>query len=975
MARSFHPRGGFYWQWIRWAAVAVALALVAGFAPQTGAAERGVVTVEIPVGAPEFVGTPDGDVPTVEGFGRLLIPGKPNLPGKIFALAIPPGAEFAGLRYETGTPIVLDGIYVVPPAPLPRVIGDEDPVIAGAQQKSYDENYAAVYGSDDAYPAQPADFVRTAGYRRYNLVDVRIAPLAYHPQSGRLVYYPDITVHVDYVLSKSASSIADGLPRTEAIARDIVLNYDEAQTWYPPVRFPERGLYDFVIITLDSLTTSVQPLVDWETYKGRTASVVTTTWINSNYSGYDLAEKMRNFLRDKYPAGEWGIQDVLLVGHYDNVPMRRCAQNLGYGTPETDFYYAELTSPDSSSWDSDGDHQWGEDSDTLDFYNEVNVGRIPWSTPATVLSICNKSVAYEQNQDPTFKKNILLLGAFFWDNDPNPRTDNAVLMEAKVNQPWMADWAKTRMYEQGYSTYPMDYNLNYANVAAVWSAGKYAFVNWAGHGSPTSSHIYHGTVEAFVSTSTCPQLNDNYPAIIFADACSNSDTDETNIGQVMLQRGGVGFVGATKVALGCPGWTGPLDGSSQSLDYYFTTMVTSGDYSIGEAHQQALRNMYLNGLWGYLKYETFEWGALWGNPDLGMGPPPGLCITFPEGLPELVPPGTATQITVQVAAGVDTYIEDSATLYYRYDGGAFATVPLTPLGADLYRATLPPAYCDDVPEYYFSAEGVDCGVIHSPAGAPASVYSFGVGERTVFFEDDFQTNQGWTVYAGATTGNWERADPAYTSYDIYDPVQPGDDHSPDGTLCYVTQAAAGSSAGSYDVDGGPTWLLSPTLALAGQDAYISYWRWFHISTVWDDQLTVAITNDGSNWVTVETIANREEWRQIEFRVSDFVTPTDNVQVRFWIADTGSGSLIEALVDDFAVEVVSCTPPDYEPGDLNCDHFVNNSDIPAFVLALTERAAYEAQYPGCDADQVGDLNGDGVMNNADIPRFVDLLTGG
>jgi hypothetical protein len=351
---------------------------------------------------------------------------------------------------------------------------------------------------------------------------------------------------------------------------------------------------------------------------------VTTTWIEANYNGYDLAEKIRNFLRDKYPQEEWGIEDVLLVGDYDDVPMRRTWQDLGYGKPETDFYYAELSLPDSESWDANKNHRWGEDyADPIDYYSEVTVGRIPWSDPQTVEAICEKSIAYEQNDDPTFKNNILLLGAFFWDDDPNPRTDNAVLMEYKVNadlHPWMADWTMTRMYEQGYSTYPMDYDLNNNNVVSIWSSEKFAFVNWAGHGSPDACWRYHYPGGYFISVDDCSQLNDEYSAIIFADACSNSDTDYLNIGKAMIRQGGVGFLGATKVALGCPGWDHPNDGSSQSLDYYFTTYCTSGDYSQGEAHQQALVEMYTRGLWNYLKYETFEWSSLWGNPDLGMVP-------------------------------------------------------------------------------------------------------------------------------------------------------------------------------------------------------------------------------------------------------------------------------------------------------------------------------------------------------------------
>jgi hypothetical protein len=455
--------------------------------------------------------------------------------------------------------------------------------------------------------------------------------------------------------------MVDSLARTEQVAEEIIINYEQVKNWYPKGTIAGGGLHDYVIITLDSLTSSVTPLVDWEATKGRTVEVVTTSWINSNYNGYDLAEKMRNFLREKYPSEEWGIEDVLLVGHYDDVPMRLCWQDLNYGKPETDLYYAELSHPDDESWDADENHRWGEDSDPIDFYSEVNVGRIPWSDPATVLSICEKSVAYEQNNDPSFKKNILLLGAFFW-----PDTDCAVLMETKVDQPWMSDWMMTRMYEQGNSSYAMDYNLKYSNVKSVWSSGKYSFVNWAGHGSPHSSHIWYTTGEAFVSTDMCPYLNDDYPSIIFADACSNSDTDYLNIGQAMLKQGGVGFLGATRVALGRGGWSNPNHGSSQSFDYYFTTAVTSGDYTQGQAHQWALREMYTKGLWYYVYYEMFEWGAFWGNPDLGMAP---VGDSNPPSIPDTPSGHDEGDVDVEYTFTTTSNDPDSDQVYYCFSWG------------------------------------------------------------------------------------------------------------------------------------------------------------------------------------------------------------------------------------------------------------------------------------------------------------------
>lgn len=60
------------------------------------------------------------------------------------------------------------------------------------------------------------------------------------------------------------------------------------------------------------------------------------------------------------------------------------------------------------------------------------------------------------------------------------------------------------------------------------------------------------------------------------------------------------------------------------------------------------------------------------------------------------------------------------------------------------------------------------------------------------------------------------------------------------------------------------------------------------------------------------------------------------------------------------------------GDMNCDCSVNGQDITAFVTALTDPGAYQAQYPGCDVMRA-DMNLDGSVNGGDIAGFVALLT--
>lgn len=62
------------------------------------------------------------------------------------------------------------------------------------------------------------------------------------------------------------------------------------------------------------------------------------------------------------------------------------------------------------------------------------------------------------------------------------------------------------------------------------------------------------------------------------------------------------------------------------------------------------------------------------------------------------------------------------------------------------------------------------------------------------------------------------------------------------------------------------------------------------------------------------------------------------------------------------------------GDTNCDGQIDAFDIDAFVLALTDPAAWQTQYD-CGFLEAADINGDGCVNSFDIDPFVELLTGG
>jgi len=93
-----------------------------------------------------------------------------------------------------------------------------------------------------------------------------------------------------------------------------------------------------------------------------------------------------------------------------------------------------------------------------------------------------------------------------------------------------------------------------------------------------------------------------------------------------------------------------------------------------------------------------------------------------------------------------------------------------------------------------------------------------------------------------------------------------------------------------------------------------------------------------------------------------------------VSSFGEDAAGELYICDLADgEVYRIVPEGLVVGDLNADGVIDNGDISAFVLALTDRGTYESMYPGVDVDVTADIDLDGTFNSADVPAFVVLLT--
>lgn len=282
----------------------------------------------------------------------------------------------------------------------------------------------------------------------------------------------------------------------------------------------------------------------------------------------------------------------------------------------------------------------------------------------------------------------------------------------------------------------------------------------------------------------------------------------------------------------------------------------------------------------------------------------GANISFPSGFPVYVDPaGQTLQIGLSDAAGSPV----ASTLTLHVDtGNGFVDIPATQISGSLYEAEFPPALCGSTVNYYVSVETTFGGQVETaPSCAPNDFYSVGVGGTVSTYEDNFETDQSWTVSGNADDGQWNRGVPAGGG-DRGDPAIDADGSG----QCFLTDNVDGNS----DVDGGSTILTSPILDGSAAGSVLSYYRWYSNDFGGgpnEDIFEVEISNDGgSTWTNLETVgpAGPETgggWFRSEFLISDVLTPTANMRIRFIATDDGAGSVVEAGVDGILIELDDC----------------------------------------------------------------------
>lgn len=570
----------------------------------------------------------------IDGFSYLMIPGKPLLPSKNFVIFMPPNSEIKSFKVDIINEEEIDGRYKIASSPFPVMLYKN---IYIANEENYSDEFC------------PQEMVRIKSYgtfREYPYISISVCPFKYYQKTGKLFYYKELKLTLEFSSNiKFENAYYKISPSTS-----FFVNLNEIKNIYKE-ETAGKDEHNYLVISTEELFDSIKSseFIKWKKSLGYNIKIVNITDNEiSNQQGKDIPQKLRNFLRQYYL--EWNTRYILIIGSHEKIPMRYCYPNpLNHrfepfdwtsGEVPTDYYYADLSFSDEESWDSDGDGFYGEyGEDNPDFMPDVYVGRIPVDEDSKVLYTLNKIVSFEKDCR-RWKNSALNAGAFFYfeneDNNGYPAMDGAVVsyyIEKDIMKGWnISHYSEQEGLEKSVYEWPA---LSEESFINDWKNGRYAVVNWQGHGWTDSvarkvwvSDDGDGVPEAneiswprFITVNS--NLDDDYPSIVTALSCyvNCPETYPTgNLGIKLLTDpsfgSAVAVIASARSPYGNLNWPETKAGS-ESIIYEFNKKMISENQKVGEAFYNAKFYCTTNYGWEhYVEYLDMYTFNLYGDPSL-----------------------------------------------------------------------------------------------------------------------------------------------------------------------------------------------------------------------------------------------------------------------------------------------------------------------------------------------------------------------
>ena len=501
--------------------------------------------------------------------------GEPVLPYHAVSLLLPPGEIAESIEILGQEETIIPGEFQLYPRQYSRPISIGK---SGVFVKS-----RSVYESSEQYPKKLYGEISTHYMNGYSFVLSTFTPLQYYPKSGKVSFFKKITVKImttPDIKSEIALSSLSASNKIRKRVQTFAQNPNLISTY--PGRGGREDEYQLLIITPTQFENSLQDLIDLYLVRGLRTEMVTTDFINSSVSGYDLQERIRNYIIQEYQ--NHSIEYVTFVGDVEHIPYRgfycavQSSQTYEDDDIPSDLYYSAL----DGSWNNDGDNRWGEIGED-DLLPEVSVARLPISDLTELNNSLNKIISYQNNPVQGELDKPFLVGEYLWDD---PLT-------------WGGDYLDLLVGchdDSGYTTcgIPEDHNFEtlYDRDVGNWynstllgkiNEGK-SFIHHSGH----ANWNYCMRLNSYdITNSNFSQLdgiNHNY-TLVYTHGCYSGAFDYDDCiaeKMVNLENFAVAFVGNSRY-----GWfnEGQTEGPSHHLHREFVdALYRYRTGRIGETH-------------------------------------------------------------------------------------------------------------------------------------------------------------------------------------------------------------------------------------------------------------------------------------------------------------------------------------------------------------------------------------------------------
>lgn len=538
--------------------------------------------------------------------------GHPILPVKTSKIFIPPDETVVSTNVQYGKLNTIEGSYNIQyvTAPQPTSVEDAVGVVKPASE---------IYEKNELYPSHIYTLRKPQFLNGVKVVLIDLVPVLYNPVEGQLKYYNELAVTITTEKETQPDRV---MPfRNSSVDREKILNIidnpDDFITFYKGI---DNGILtaaekpsaaastrQYVVITTADLKPAFETLTDYRASSeggGYTTYIENIDDIAATYSGTDLAEKMRNFIKDMYT--NYGTQYVVLGGDCDGPPAYQVIPTRGVYAHVGDYIDANIPSDLyfgclDGSWNSDGDQYWGEANDginggDIDWFSEVYIGRIPADNYTEAMNQIDKIIAFETHSIPP---KMLLTGE---------QLDTSTWGGDRMD--WVSSFTgsipKTTLYDRDSE----NNDWSKSELLTYINSNEYSFISYSGHSCICS--------DMKLDTDDIDRMKNSAYFFVYSQGCYMGSLDSLEpdnhytyadcIGEAMTNdfsdRGAFAYIGSSRYSWYYPGSYvkgGTTLAQKEFVEAIFSNHITK----IGEANQKSKTDLPLdNQVYRWIAFET-----------------------------------------------------------------------------------------------------------------------------------------------------------------------------------------------------------------------------------------------------------------------------------------------------------------------------------------------------------------------------------